>query len=126
MFGENLAALSSRPRKKFRDTRNIVVSPILDIAKHYIYQFHYETTRFSFDYRLLDRDTDSRLCRIILKISTVNWRRALYSDKNERVFLKFNDHFAGDYVKSLYAWSQSCRALLPLVSILRLMIQKKN
>ena len=50
VFGENLAALSSRPRKIYWDTPTIVGATILDLAKYYMYQFHYGTMRSSIDF----------------------------------------------------------------------------
>ena len=64
VFGENMAALSSRPRKIYWYTPTIVGAKILDLAKNYMYQFHYETMRSSFDCRLLYSHTDSLLYRI--------------------------------------------------------------
>ena len=49
VFGENMAALSSRPRKFYWDTPIIVGATILDLAKYYMYQYHYGTKRSSFD-----------------------------------------------------------------------------
>ena len=88
---------------------------MLDLAKYYMYQFHYGTTRSSFDFRLLYNDTDSLLYRINcedlyreLEDSNVldqfdfsNYPEyyKLYSEKNKRVVLKFKDEFAGDYIK---------------------------
>ena len=42
----------------------MVGATILDLAHYYMYQFHYETMRSSFDCRLLYSDTDSLLYRI--------------------------------------------------------------
>ena len=64
VFGENMAAFSSRPRKIYWDTPTIVGATILDLAKFYMYQFHYGTMRSSFDCRLLYSETDSLLYRI--------------------------------------------------------------
>ena len=115
VFGENMAALSSRPRKVYWDTPTIVGATILDLAKYYMHQFHYGTMRSSFDCRLLYSDTDSLLYRINcedlyreLKESNVldqfdfsNYPEdhELYSEENKRVVLKFKDEFAGDYIK---------------------------
>ena len=65
VFGENIAALASRPRKIYWDTPTIVGATILDLAKFYKYQFHYGTMRSSFDCRLLYTDTDS--CHVLAK-----------------------------------------------------------
>ena len=43
VFGENMAALSSRPKTIYWDTPTIVGATILDLAKYYMYQFHYGT-----------------------------------------------------------------------------------
>ena len=115
VFVENMAALSSCPRKIYWDTPTIVGATILDLAKYYMYQFHYGTMRSSFDCRLLYSDTDSLLYRINcedlyreLKESNVldqfdfsNYPEdhELYSEENKRVVLKFKDEFAGDYIK---------------------------
>ena len=64
VFGENMAALSSRPKKIYWDTPTIVGATILDLAKYYMYQFHYGTMRSSIDFWLLYSDTDSLLYRI--------------------------------------------------------------
>ena len=115
VFGENMAALSSRPRKIYWDTPTIVGATILDLVKYYLYQFHYGTMQSSFDCQLLYSDTDSLLYRINcedlyreLKESNVldqfdfsNYPEdhELYSEENKRVVLKFKDEFAGDYIK---------------------------
>ena len=115
VFGENMAALSSRPRKIYWDTPTIVGATILDLAKYYMYQFHYGTTRSSFDCRLLYSDTDSLLYRINCEdlyreleesnvldqfdFSNYTEDHNLYSEENKRVVFKFKDEFAGDYIK---------------------------
>ena len=115
VFGENMAALSSHPSKIYWDTPTIVGATILDLAKYYMYQFHYGTMRSSFVCRLFYSDTDSLLYRINcedlyreLKESNVpnqfdfsNYPEdhELYSAEIMRVVLKFKDEFAGDYIK---------------------------
>ena len=58
VFGENMAALSSHPRRIFWELPTVVGATILDLAKHYMYRFYYGTMRSSFDCRLLYSDTD--------------------------------------------------------------------
>ena len=115
VFGENMAALSSRPRKIYWDTPTILGATILDLAKYYMYQCHYGTMRSSFDCELLYSDTDGLLNRINckdfyreLKESNVldqfdfsNYPEVheLYSEENKRVVLRFKDEFAADYIK---------------------------
>ena len=78
VFGENMAALTSRPRKIHWDAPTIVGATILDLPKYYMYQFHYETCDLhsTVDYSiviLIACYTGS-----FVKISTVNWRRAMF------------------------------------------------
>ena len=129
VFGENMAALSSRPRKIYWDTPTIVGATILDLAKYYMYQFHYGTMRSSFDCRLLYSDTDSLLYRINcedlyreLKESNVldqfdfsNYPEdhELYSEENKRVVLKFKDEFAGDYIKEFICLKPKLYSITP-------------
>ena len=63
-FGDNLAALSFRARKVYRNTPTIIRATMLDLAKYQMYSFHYYTMRAHFDCRLLYSDTDSSLCKI--------------------------------------------------------------
>ena len=115
VFGENMAALSSRSRKIYWDTPTIVGATILDLAKCYKYQLNYGTMRSSFDCRLLYSEPDSLLYRINseglyheLKESNVldqfdfsNYPedRQMYSEENKRVILKSKDKFAVDYIR---------------------------
>ena len=62
--GENMAAFSFRSRKIHWESPTVVEAAIVDLAKYYIYQFHYGTMRSSFDCRLLYNDTNSFLYRI--------------------------------------------------------------
>ena len=71
VFGENMAALSSHPRRIFWDLPPVVGATKLDLAKYYMYRFYYGTMRSSFDFRLLYSDTDSYTGSIV-KISTAN------------------------------------------------------
>ena len=61
IFGENMAALTTRPKSIFWNTPTIVGATILDLAKYHMYYFHYRVMRPNFDCRLLYRDTDSLL-----------------------------------------------------------------
>ena len=115
VLGENMAALSSRPRKIYWDTPTIVGATILDLVKYYMYQFFYGTMRSSFDCRLLYSDNDSLLCRINcedlyreLKESNVHDQfdfsnypedQDMNSEENRRIVLKFKAECSGDYVK---------------------------
>ena len=64
VFGENMAALSSRARSIIWETPTVVGATILDLAKSCMYQFHYGIMPSWFDCRLLYYDTVSLLCRI--------------------------------------------------------------
>ena len=61
IFGENLAALSTRPKKIYWNTPTIVGASILDLAKYQMYHFHFKVMRPKFECRLLYSDTDSLL-----------------------------------------------------------------
>ena len=61
IFGENLAALSTRPKKIYWNTPTIVGASILDLAKYQMYRFHFKVMRPNFECRLLYSDTDSLL-----------------------------------------------------------------
>ena len=61
IFGENLAALSTRPKNIYWNTPTIVGASILDLAKYQMYHFRFKVIRPNFECRLLYSDTDSLL-----------------------------------------------------------------
>ena len=61
IFGENMAALTTRPKSIFWNTPTVVGATILDLAKYHMYYFHYRVMRANFNCRLLYSDTDSLL-----------------------------------------------------------------
>ena len=58
VFGENLAALTMRPKSIYCKTPTIVGTTILDLAKYHLYSFHYNVMHPNFDCRHLYSDTD--------------------------------------------------------------------
>ena len=116
IFGENLAALTTRPKTIYWNTRTIVGATILDLAKFHMYSFHYNVMRPHFNCRLLYSDTDSLLYAIksddfytelsqkpqsVLShfdFSNYPPNHFLYDTTNKRVVLKYKDEFAGDYI----------------------------
>ena len=117
IFGENMAALCSRPKVIKWNTPTIVGATVLELAKLHMYQFHYEVIRANFSARLLYSDTDSLLYSIEtedlytdLKLKT-NVATAfdfsnyptdheLHNSNHKKEILKFKDEFGGDIMKS--------------------------
>ena len=114
IFGENLAALTTRPKSICWNTPTIVGANILDLAKYHMYPFHYNVMHPNFDCRLLYIDADSFLHAIksddlctelsqkpqsVLSqfdFSNCPTHHFLYNITNKRVVLKCKDEFAGE------------------------------
>ena len=97
------------------DKPTIVGAAILDLAKFYMFQFHYNIIKKSFDGTLLYSDTDSVLYEIRSKdlyneieknhelrnhfdFSNLPATHPFYTNENLRVTLKFKDEFAGEII----------------------------
>ena len=115
IFGENMAAICSRPKVINWTTPTIVGATILDLSKLRMYGFLYDVMRANFRCSLLYSDTDSLLYKVettdlyadLAKKKEVctefgysNYpdNHPLYSDVNHSRVLKFKDEFAGDYI----------------------------
>ena len=116
IFGENLAALSTRPKKIYWNTPTIVGASILDLAKYQMYHFHFKVMRPNFECRLLYSVTDSLLysvkCADFYKelskkpqavldcfdFSNYPTSHFLFNNQNKRKVLKFKDEFAGEFI----------------------------
>ena len=64
IFGENMAAMCSKPKIITWNTPTFVGATVLDLSKYYTYRFHYQVMRQYFQCRLLYSDTDSLIYRI--------------------------------------------------------------
>ena len=99
-----------------RDKPTFVGATILDFAKFYMFQFHYNIIKKNFDATLLYSDTDSFLYEIRSKylyneieknhelrnhfdFSNLPATHPLYTNENLRVTLKFKDEFAGEIIQ---------------------------
>ena len=114
IFGENMAAICSRPKFIKRTTPTIVGATILDLSKLRMYGFHYDVMRTNFWCPLLYSDTDSLLYKVEttdlyadlakkkvcteFDFSNYANNHPLHSDVNHSRVLKFKDEFAGDYI----------------------------
>ena len=116
IFGENMAALTTRPKSILWNTPTIVGATILDLAKYHIYYFHYLVMHPNFNCRLLYSDTDSLLNSVQspdfykqlsekpqsvlshFKFSNYPSDQFLFKASNRKIVLKFNYEFAGDYI----------------------------
>ena len=116
IFGENMAALTTRPKYLFWSTPTIVGATILDLAKNHMFYFHYRAMRPNFNCRLIFSDTDSLLYSVqrpgfnkqlsekpqsVLShfdFSNYAADHFLFDASNKKVVLKFKDEFAGDYI----------------------------
>ena len=116
IFGENLAALTTRPKSIYWNTPTIVGATILDLAKFHMYSLDYNVMRPNFNCRLLYSDTDSLLYAIksddfytelsqkpqsvLSHFDFSNYlpNHFLYDTTNKRVVLKYKDEFAGNYI----------------------------
>ena len=116
IFGENLAALTTRRKSIYWNTPTTVGATILDIAKYHMYSFHYNVIRLNFACRLLYSDTvillyavktDNLYAELSQKpqselshfdFSSYSPHHFLYNTTNKRVVLKYMADFAGDYI----------------------------
>ena len=116
IFGENMAAMCSKPKIIKWNTPTIVGASVLDLAKFYMYRFHYYVMRANFSCRLLYSDTDSLLykveaddlyyelekqtqdVKIEFDFSSYPDSHALHNDRNKCKVLKFKDEFSGDII----------------------------
>ena len=116
IFGENMAAMCSKPKIITWNTPTIVVATVLDLSKYYMYRFHYQVMRQNFQCRLLYSDTDSLIYRnesidLIedlanqsaevkneFDFSSYPEDHALHDNNNKSEVLKFKDEFSGDYI----------------------------
>ena len=112
IFDQNLAALIVRKRMILWNKPTIVGASILDLAKYYMYNFHYNVMKPNFDCRLMYSDTDSLLYEVKGKdfykeletnrdlrqnfdLSNYPLSHNLYNDSQKLVTLKFKDEFGG-------------------------------
>ena len=116
IFGENMAALTTRPKSIFWNTPTIVGATILDLEKYHMYYFQYRVMRPNFDCRLLYSDTDILLYSVQSPdfyrdlsekpqsvLSHFNFSKYpsdhfLYNANNKKVVLKFKNEIAGDFI----------------------------
>ena len=116
IFGENMAAMCSKPKIITWNTPTIVGATVLDLSKYYMYRFHYQVMRQNFQCRLLYSDTDSLLYRIESKdlyedlanqsaevknefdFSSYPEDHPLHDNNNKSEVLKFKYEFSGDYI----------------------------
>ena len=112
IFDQNLAALIVKKRMILWNKPTIVGASILDLAKYYMYNFHYNVMKPNFDCRLMYSDTDSLLYEVKGKdfykeletnrdlrqnfdLSNYPLSHNLYNDSQKLVTLKFKDDFGG-------------------------------
>ena len=116
IFGENMAAMCSKPKIITWNTPTIVGATVLDLSKYYMYRFHHQVMRQNFQCRLLYSDTDSLIYRIEsndlyedlanqsaevkkeFDFSSYPEDHALHVNNNKSEVLKFKDEFSGDYI----------------------------
>ena len=131
IFGENLAALTARPKSIYWNTPTIVGATILDLAKYHMYAFHYNVMRPNFHCRLLYSDRDSLLYAInsdnfykelsqkpqsVLShfdFSNYPPNHFLYNTTYKRVDLKYRDEFVGDYITDFICLKPKLNSILP-------------
>ena len=130
LFGENIAALSSRPKKTFWDAKTLIGATIHGLAKYYMYQFHYGTMRFSLDCRLLHGDINSLIYRfnsenLYRDLREINFHdqfdflnyakdHDLYSKANKRAVLNFKDKIEGDFKQEFICLKPKLSTVTPL------------
>ena len=138
IFGDNMVALSSRPKTISWDTPTIVGASILDLSKLVMYRFHYEVMQTHFNCRLLYSDTDSLLYKIYTEnlvdefmakpfildefdFSNYPPDHCLYNAKNKRQVLKFKDEFAAFLITEFICLKPKLYSILsqgkPIVSL---------
>ena len=131
IFGEHLAALTTRPKSIYWNTPTIVGATILDLAKYHMYAFHYNVMRPNFHCRLLYSDRDSLLYAInsdnfykelsqkpqsVLShfdFSNYPPHHFLYNTTYKRVVLKHRDEFFGDYITDFICLKPKLNSILP-------------
>lgn len=116
IFDENLAAVTMRPSVINWNKPTIIGAVILDLAKRFMFQFHYKVMKNRFNCKVLYHDTDSLFYKIQtedlyedLKIvqdelacfdfSNYDPSHPLYDVSNRLVALKFKDELPNDIVK---------------------------
>ena len=112
VLNKDLALVSLNIPRITWDKPTIVGSCILDLAKHYMFKFHYQIMKPNFNCTLLYSDTDS----LIYNVTTTDFYKELrekeallehfdfsnfpknqlmFNTRNERVTLKFKDEMGG-------------------------------
>ena len=107
IFGENMAALTTRPKSIFWNTPTIVGATILSCVQTstVAYYIVIRTTSYSVQspdfYKLLSEKPQSVLSHF--DFSNYPSDHFLFNASNKKVVLKFKDEFAGDYIHLLKA-----------------------
>ena len=129
IFDQNLAAFIVRKRMILWNKPTIVGASILDLAKYYMYNFHYNVMKPNFDCRLMYSDTDSLLYEIKGKdfykeletnrdlrqnfdLSNYPLSHNLYNDSQKLVTLKFKDEFGGVPIQEFIGFKPKMYSIL--------------
>ena len=115
ILDNNLVSIVLNETEILWDKPTIVGACILDLAKHFMYQFHYQHMKPNFDCTLLYSDTDSFVYKIrsndfydelannknlLQQFDFSNFPREhrMFNKDNARVTLKFKDEMAGTFI----------------------------
>ena len=117
IIDDQLATISFSVTKILWDKPMIVGATILDLAKRFMFQFHYQKIKPNLNLELLYSDTDSFIYAIktddvyrdLEKIkadfdfSNYDKDHFLYEDTNKKVVLKFKDETGGKPIREFIA-----------------------
>ena len=136
IIDSNLASVTCNPTSTKWNKPTIVGAVILDLAKQFMFSFHYKVMKKNFKCSVLYSDTDSFVYEIntedlykdlennstlrnAFDFSNMPKDNPLYDETNAKVVLKFKDEFAGTIVEEfcglnpkLYSIIASCEYLI--------------
>ena len=112
IFGENMAAMCSKPKIITWNTPNIVGATVLDLSKYYMYRFHYQVMDKTFNVVYFSRIQTASWIKLSvsgfsqpicggkkrIQFSSYPEDHALHDNNNKSEVLKFKDEFSGDYL----------------------------
>ena len=88
IFDENLAAVTLKQTKSYWNKPTIVGACVLELAKFYIFSFHYKVMKNAFDCQLIYSDTDS----LLYEINHVDLYKELAENANLRKNFDFSNY----------------------------------
>ena len=128
IFNEHLVGIQNHKEKVLLNKPIYVGMAILDISKHLMYDFYYNTlkARYGENVRLLYTDTDSLIVKVdtediyadmslnadLYDTSNYPADHPLYSDENKKIIGKFKDELGGKVMTEFIGIRPKCIASL--------------